>query len=147
MRWLKLKCDAKHLSPGLVVAGSLMGNDRKQGEHRFGGPWTEVKLDAISDYLSFYTQALKQKPKPDKPFILWYIDAFAGSGERTAAREAGGILENRPISVDAIQLDGSAKRALAIDPPFSKYVFVEIDALAAPPGSEPWEGRTGRSQS
>lgn len=108
-----------------------MDNDSNQSEHRFGGPRTEIKLDAISDYLGFYTQALKQKPKPETPFILWYIDAFAGSGERTATRETGGILENRPISVDAVQLDGSAKRALAIEPPFSKYVFVERDARRA----------------
>lgn len=108
-----------------------MDSDRNQSEHRFGGPWTEIKLDAISDYLGFYTQALKQKPKPETPFVLWYVDAFAGSGERTATRETGGILENRPISVEAVQLDGSAKRALAIKPPFSKYLFVERDARRA----------------
>lgn len=131
MLWSMLKADAKRHGRKVLVGRSAMGNDRKQGEHRFGGPWTEIKLDAISDYLGFYTQALKQKPKPETPFILWYVDAFAGSGERTAARETGGILENRPISLDAVQLDGSAKRALAIEPPFSKYVFIEQDARRA----------------
>ena len=47
---------------------------------RFGGAWTEVKLDAVNYYLNFYTDVLKNKPTPQNPFELWYIDAFAGSG-------------------------------------------------------------------
>ncbi len=88
-------------------------------EHEFGGPWTEVKLDAISDYLSFFTNALKNK------FELWYIDAFAGSGERTATQVTGGILDGTPIDEERVQLAGSAKRALAIQPPFHHFVFIE----------------------
>ncbi len=94
-------------------------------EHEFGGAWTELKLDAISDYLSFFTVALKNKPKPESPFQLWYVDAFAGTGERTVSREVGGLFEGRPSEVEKIQLDGSAKRALATDPPFKHFIFIE----------------------
>lgn len=96
-------------------------------EHEFGGPWTEVKLDAISDYLAFYTGALKNKPRPNSLFQLWYVDAFAGSGERTSTMEVGGLLEGRPASFEKIQIDGSAKRALAVTPSFKRFVFIEQD--------------------
>jgi len=94
-------------------------------ENEFGGPWTEVKLDAISDYLGFYTAALKAQPNPSRPFHLWYVDAFAGSGERTVVMESGGIFDGMPITSARVQLDGSAKRALAITPPFKHLVFIE----------------------
>ena len=64
----------------------------------------------------------------NKSFELWYIDAFAGSGERTAKRESGGLFEGKPVETTRVQLDGSAKRALAIDPPFQRLVFIEQDA-------------------
>lgn len=95
------------------------------GRHRFGGPWTEVKLDAISDYLQFYTAALQHKPKPESPFVLWYVDAFAGSGERTTEQSSGGLLTGTPATTETVTLPGSAARALAVTPGFSKYVFVE----------------------
>ena len=50
-------------------------------KHIFGGPWTEIKLDAVEYYLGCYTRALKQVD-----FDLWYIDAFAGSGDRENER-------------------------------------------------------------
>ena len=39
--------------------------------NRFGGPWTEDKLDILEGYLDSYTTALK-----NQPFRLVYIDAF-----------------------------------------------------------------------
>lgn len=47
---------------------------------RFGGNWTEEKLDIIAAYLHQYTKALKDKPSPTRPFVKGYIDAFAGTG-------------------------------------------------------------------
>jgi len=44
-------------------------------QQKFGGPWTVEKLNILSDYLAFYTTALKSMP-----FDLIYIDAFAGTG-------------------------------------------------------------------
>jgi hypothetical protein len=46
-------------------------------EHTFGGPWTEIKLDAVHYYLGCYTKALKRVG-----LDLSYIDAFAGTGTR-----------------------------------------------------------------
>lgn len=96
-------------------------------EHEFGGAWTELKLDAVEYYLRFYTRALHDKPNPDRPFTLWYVDAFAGTGRRTATRETGGILEGRPVELERVELAGSALRALAVEPPFQKFIFVERD--------------------
>ena len=95
--------------------------------HLFGGAWTEIKLRAISDYLRFFAKALQHRPSPNTPFQKWYIDAFAGSGERTEERTVGGLLEGEPTKRQRIQLEGSAKRALLVEPPFQHYVFIEAN--------------------
>lgn len=56
----------------------------KSTPHRFGGDWTRAKLDVLKDYLAAYTKALKDKPTAALPFRKAYIDAFAGTGTRTA---------------------------------------------------------------
>lgn len=96
-------------------------------EHRFGGRWTELKLDAVEYYLRFYTQALKDKPTPSNRFILWYIDAFAGTGDRVVDQAVGGLLDGIPVGTETVRKAGSAARALAIDPPFENFVFIERD--------------------
>ena len=95
--------------------------------HLFGGAWTELKLRAVSDYLAFFAKALEHRPSPSTPFQKWYVDAFAGSGERTEERTVGGLLDGNPTRRQRIQLEGSAKRALLIEPPFQHYVFIEAD--------------------
>lgn len=94
-------------------------------EHRFGGPWTEVKLDAVEYYLKFYTQALKDKPSAENPFVLWYVDAFAGTGDRATEQMTGGLLEGTPAELKTVRLAGSASRALGVTPAFQKFVFIE----------------------
>jgi three-Cys-motif partner protein len=91
-------------------------------KHIFGGPWTEIKLDAVEYYLGCYTRALKQVD-----FDLWYIDAFAGSGDRENEREVGGIFEGTPIELVRETLAGSARRALGVTPSFDHFVFIEKD--------------------
>jgi three-Cys-motif partner protein len=99
--------------------------------HRFGGDWTEAKLDVLANYLRCYTKALDGKPTPERPFRKAYIDAFAGTGSRTAReRDASGAAETLlfPDLAEAAPqklLDGSAKLALQVEPRFDKYVFVE----------------------
>jgi three-Cys-motif partner protein len=93
--------------------------------HRFGGAWTEIKLDAVNYYLQFYTRVLKDKPTPQKPFELWYIDAFAGSGSRRIDRITGGLFEGEPLGEETVDLAGSVLRALDVDPPFKRLVFIE----------------------
>ncbi|WP_162254695.1 three-Cys-motif partner protein TcmP [Sphingomonas sp. Root241] len=88
--------------------------------HRFGGVWTEIKLKALTEYLDFYQKALK-----NQGFETWYIDAFAGTGDRHAELQKGGIFEGRPIEHVEEILDGSARKALKIQPPFNHYWFTE----------------------
>ncbi|MBY5784827.1 three-Cys-motif partner protein TcmP [Rhizobium leguminosarum] len=90
--------------------------------HIYGGPWSEVKLDAVEYYLQCFTNALTKARME-----IWYIDAFAGSGDRDAEREVGGIFENRPLETITETLDGSARRALKIDPPYKHFIFIEMD--------------------
>lgn len=96
--------------------------------HRFGGAWTEVKLDAVHDYLKFFTFVLKDKPRPEKPFELWYIDAFAGSGSRRIDRMTGGLFQGEPLGEESVDLAGSVLRALDVSPPFKRLVFIEDNA-------------------
>lgn len=93
--------------------------------HSFGGTWTELKLDVIERYLEFYTTVLRAKPTPTRPFNLWYIDAFAGSGSRTSSVTKGGLFEGAPLEVEDIELAGSARRALEVQPGFQHFRFVE----------------------
>ncbi|ULJ73631.1 three-Cys-motif partner protein TcmP [Rhizobium gallicum] len=94
--------------------------------HKYGGPWSEVKLDAVEYYLQCYTNALTPK-KMD----IWYIDAYAGSGDREAEREIGGLLDGRALETVVEVLDGSARRALKISPPYKHFVFIEKDPKRA----------------
>ncbi len=84
-------------------------------EHKFGGPWTAIKLSVLGNYLKSYSTALKFQK-----FQLLYIDAFAGSGTYTptSSTEDGGLTEQRK---------GSAAIALDLAPAFHKYIFVEKD--------------------
>lgn len=93
--------------------------------HSFGGTWTELKLEVIEGYLAFYTTVLREKPTPVRPFNLWYIDAFAGSGSRTTKVTKGGLFEGGLLDVEDIELAGSARRALEVQPGFQHFRFVE----------------------
>ena len=88
------------------------------GEHRFGGSWTEEKLERVAAYLRAYTTAMKDR------FRTVYIDAFAGTGSRTASPDQG---MNPLFEVPEIKhvTDGSARKALQIEPPFAEYIFIE----------------------
>lgn len=91
-----------------------MFDDNKEldDEHAFGGIWTRIKLEALQNYLVAFNTALSKQN-----FTRIYIDAFAGTGRCD-------------ITVDGekTSIDGSARRALAIDPPFNTYTFIELRA-------------------
>jgi three-Cys-motif partner protein len=96
----------------------------------FGGDWTERKLDAIEQYLRAYAKALSRQK-----FRRVYIDAFAGTGyrEQRASPVASqpSIFEDELKELTAAEpqrfLDGSAKIALRVEPPFHHFVFIEHD--------------------
>ena len=86
---------------------------------RFGGQWTEEKLEILRAYLNAYTTALK-----NQPFTLTYVDAFAGPGSYSVARDDYAAFHEFR--------SGSPMIALKIeDKPFDKLVFIEQDAKAA----------------
>ena len=80
---------------------------------KFGGNWTEEKLNIFTSYLDAYLIALQ-----NQKFKKIYIDAFAGTGEIETS--------------DGEQyLVGSAKRALSADRKFDQYFFIEGDEKKA----------------
>jgi three-Cys-motif partner protein len=86
--------------------------------HSFGGAWTERKLSVVRRYLEIYANALK-----NQPFQRVYIDAFAGTGDRTDKRRETLPLLDLP-EFDAVA-KGSARLALEIEPAFHRYFLIE----------------------
>jgi three-Cys-motif partner protein len=85
---------------------------------RFGSAHTEKKLRLVANYLDRFVTALK-----NQPFQTLYVDAFAGTGawSRTSAAHSEGL---GLIEADLIA-KGSARRALEVNPPFDRYVYIE----------------------
>ena len=92
--------------------------------HRFGGEWTDLKLDVMGDYFGSYATALK-----NQVFQCWYIDAFAGTGDRVDRRDkhtkSPDSLFGAEAEAVATAKEGSVQIALGIDPPFSRYLFID----------------------
>lgn len=83
--------------------------DSMSTKQKFGGPWTIEKLNILSNYLDFYSTALKSQP-----FQLIYIDAFAGTGRIKIGDEE-----------KYEEIDGSARLALQSSGRFAEYIFIE----------------------
>jgi three-Cys-motif partner protein len=78
------------------------------------GPWSELKLDIIREYAKAYSDIFNARAQ--QRFHHVYIDAFAGAG-RHISRLTGELVPGSPMN------------ALATDPPFRHYYFIDIDAL------------------
>lgn len=94
------------------------------------GPWARQKLDDLEAYLHAYTMARKKQP-----FELIYVHAFAGAGRskvRTAWEGADEddlqLLDDEFVKSEQQFIEGSPRRALALDNPFSQYYFFDADA-------------------
>lgn len=87
---------------------------------QFGGQWTRQKLLAVSQYLQAYVTAMKKQP-----FTLWYVDAFAGKGFSEHALGSAPLLGDDQDAVAFVE--GSPLNALAVQPPFDCYLFIESD--------------------
>src|SRR5256885_14798286 len=102
----------------------------EEGLQLFGGDWTERKLDAVDQYLRAYAKALSKTK-----FNRIYIDAFAGTGYREQRSSSGGGLPSifdedlKELTASEPQrfLDGSARIALRVEPPFHRFIFIEHD--------------------
>jgi three-Cys-motif partner protein len=103
-----------------------MIEDGDQAAHFFGGAWTEAKLEIVAAYAKSFQTALK-----NQPFENWYIDPFAGTGERSEKRQTAGILQGEPPAEEVVKFAGSARRALEITPQFDHYRFADAKASHA----------------
>lgn len=96
------------------------------------GPWAEQKLQALEDYLKFYTTALKKQN-----FTLVYLDAFAGSPRSKlrgseAAIEPSPFFEDEEVQREQEQyIEGSPLRALKFNDRFSQFHFFDLDQTRA----------------
>lgn len=92
---------------------------------KFGGDWTEHKLQCVGKYLRAYAKIMNRQN-----FRFAYIDAFAGTGSRapkTGENEAQ-LLFPELTEEDAHGfLAGSTRIALEVRPRFTKYIFIEKD--------------------
>ena len=91
--------------------------------HRFGGDWTEQKLECVKKYLHAYTTIMNKQQ-----FRFAYIDAFAGTGyrETESDEDTDELMFPDLVSSEVVSFhDGSARNALEVKPPFMKYVFIE----------------------
>ena len=133
-QWLEYPdtADVDRLSASLAVAGAPPDDDRDEKAMEVG-PWVQEKLTCLEKYLSAYTTILrKQRFKG-----YFYIDAFAGPSklklreghEEDAAQQY--LLEPGDYASDdagnAEYIKGSPRVALQIEPPFSHYVFIELN--------------------
>lgn len=93
-------------------------SERKQP---FGGEHTRRKLDVVEKYLAAYVTVMKKQS-----FRLFYVDGFAGSGGSQPKSE---MIDDDPVLFPASHVvEGSPLRALGVDPPFDKYIFIEKSA-------------------
>lgn len=89
-------------------------------DHEFGNVSTDLKLSLIESYLKAFTTALRPQFSE-----LWYIDAFAGTGERVVKQSAVPANLLPGIAEKIERRRGSARIALEISPPFDRVVFME----------------------
>jgi len=116
--------------PGAEHEEGMGGAMRQQ----FGGPWTETKLQALTEYLAAYMTIMRGNEAASN-FRTTYIDAFAGSGRWQPTETSGkppvltGLEEFAEPDVVEFQ-KGSAWRALELEQPFDRCIFVDRDPHA-----------------
>ncbi len=93
---------------------------------KFGGDWTETKLDIVEMYLKPYVTIMRGNAKAQH-FRITYVDGFAGSGRRYS--EPGEVDQQLFQDLAEAHIErsyaGSVERALSIEPPFDHYIFIE----------------------
>jgi three-Cys-motif partner protein len=93
-------------------------------QHRFGGSWTERKLEALREYLVQY-QLIFTKNLNARKLKTIYVDAFAGTGRRDVdEREGQPQFFSYDEEVRSYQ-EGSVRKALSLENKFHQYVFID----------------------
>ncbi|HPO56498.1 MAG TPA: three-Cys-motif partner protein TcmP [Ignavibacteriaceae bacterium] len=94
---------------------------------KWGGDWTEKKLDAFSNYVRAYLTIMKNY----RHFETIYFDGFAGCGQRTQSDEDS--LVQYEINYNESRVyKGSAERVLNIKEglSFDHYYFIDTDEMS-----------------
>lgn len=97
---------------------------------KWGGNWTEIKLEAFENYVNAYLTIMNaQKQKYNGWPTTIYFDGFAGSGIRSSATiEQKQSLFNDYFAKEETELyKGSAERVLSLTQKFDYYFFVDND--------------------
>ena len=83
-------------------------------KNKFGGNWTELKIEILETYAKQFLTVFKNQPRQK----LLYFDGFAGSGD---------IEVENSNDINAHVIEGAAIKILKIDKPraFDIYYFVE----------------------
>lgn len=92
---------------------------------KYGGDWTERKLQALRKYLPAYMKVLS---RAKGYYRLIYVDAFAGCGHYQPAHGHDSADDVFPEFTEPDTrgfLQGSAAIALEVEPPFDEYIFIE----------------------
>lgn len=92
-------------------------------QQEFGGAWTQDKLARLKGYLEAYMVIFRKHPY----LLPVYVDAFAGTGRMRRKTPTPPTTEPAEADVTEV-LKGSARIALEVEPPFSRYIFVERSA-------------------
>lgn len=98
-----------------------------KGKQKFGGNWTEEKLERLRRYLLEYAKIFAKNPRAQY-FQTIYVDAFAGTGYRRTSKQSDihGIMFSEFTDKETQEfIKGSATIALEIEPPFNQYLFIE----------------------
>lgn len=94
------------------------------------GPWAGEKLNALGQYLNFYTTVLKKQGHWLRGTT--FFDAFAGAGlARVRTRDPKslpeGLFSSDIGAAEIAFLKGSPRVSLDIANPFTRYIFVDRD--------------------
>ena len=133
-KWLQYPNEGlrERLELPLRAAGSP-SEDHPQSITMEVGPWAREKLGCLRKYLSAFTTILsKQQFKG-----YFYIDAFAGPGSLKIRKASADPTQRTLLEVseysaldkdESEYLGGSPRIALEVDPPFTDYIFVDVDS-------------------
>lgn len=103
---------------------------------RWGGAWTEEKLDALEKYVRAYLTIMKKHALANG-WKLFYFDAFAGSGSRENEESENHTLESSLFDdeeleemVEQTSYKGAAERVVSLEVDgfsFDYYYFIDKD--------------------
>jgi len=109
-----LICPFSPVSDVRVAFGEGLCDDEMMEDWKFDeiSYWSEVKLDILREYAVAYSKILAAQVRPKLHHV--YIDGFAGAGVHLS-KERGDLVPGSPLN------------ALAVQPPFKEYHFIDLN--------------------